>query len=457
VTSSAPRRRLKKVVIVNTADLGGGAERVSMAVLDGFTALGIDTWLLVGDKRTDHPRVLPFYLSPFFDYRPYDNSFSQAALQFRHRAARWLGLEDFNYPYAHHIQELTGSPPDLVLCHNLHGGYFDIRALPALSRRVPIILQLFDTWLMTGHCASALGCPRWQIGCGRCPDLTIPPAVARDLTRVNWWRKRRIFSDARLYVTAESQWMLDRAGRSLLAPAVAEWNLIRGGVDLDTFTPGSRLTARRELALASLGHVALFVANRGSQSLFKDFATVRLALAELGRRVPDMQLELLIAGADGPEERIAPGVVARPIGYVQSPDRLVNLYRAADVYVHAAVEEPFGLSVAEALACGTPVVTASSGGILEIVEHGRSALVVPPRDWVGLADAIGRLLADPSLAKMIGAAGADIARTRLDRQTMIRSLHDWCTDIHANWATAVEATNGNHATRIAGVRTGKGR
>ncbi len=436
MTWSPPRPPLSKVVIVNTADLGGGAERVSMAVLDGFTALGIDTWLLVGDKRTDHPRVLPLYLSPFFDYRPYGKPLNLAALRFRRRADRWLGLEDFNYPYSHRILELTGAPPDLVLCHNLHGGYFDLHALAALSRRVPVVLQLFDSWLMTGHCASARGCPRWQTGCGRCPDLTIPPAVARDLTRVNWWRKRRILREARVYVSAESQWMLDRASRSLLAPAVVKWNLIPGGVDLDTFSPGSQLTARRELGLAHLGHIAIFVANQGSQSLFKDFTTVRLAMAELARRAPDTRLELLIAGADGPVEQIAPGVVARRIGYIQSPRRLAALLRAADVYVHAALEEPFGLSVAEALACGTPVVTASSGGILEIVEHGRTALVVPPRDWVALADAIARFLGDPPFAEMIGAAGAASARARLNQETMIGSLYAWCTEIHATWATS---------------------
>ena len=433
---SLPRPPLSKVVIVNTADAGGGAERVSMAVLDGFTALGLDTWLLVGDKRTDHPRVLPLYLSPFFDYRPYNKTLNLAALRFRRRADRWLGLEDFNYPYSHHILELTGSPPDLVLCHNLHGGYFDIRALASLSHRVPVVLQLFDLWLMTGHCASALGCMRWQTGCGRCPDLTTPPAVARDLTRVNWRRKRRIFRDARVYVSAESQWMLDRARRSPLAPAVLKWNFIPGGVDLDTFSPGSQSTARRDLGLAHLGHIALFVANQGSQSLFKDFTTVRRAIAEVARRAPDTQLQLLIVGADGPEEQIAPGVIARRIGYIRSRPRLAALFRAADVYVHAAREEPFGLSVAEALACGTPVVTASSGGILEIVEHERTALVVPPRDWVALADAIARLLRDPHFARMIGAGGAAIARARLNQQTMISSLHAWCTEIYATWATA---------------------
>ncbi len=71
---SGPRAPLRKVVIVNTSDEGGGAERISMATLDGFTALGIETWLLVGDKKTEHPRVLPLFLSPFVDYRGYDTA-----------------------------------------------------------------------------------------------------------------------------------------------------------------------------------------------------------------------------------------------------------------------------------------------------------------------------------------------------------------------------------------------
>ena len=223
MTPPSGKRPLRKVVIVNTADLGGGAEHMSMAVLDGFTRLGVDTWLLVGDKKTDHPRVMPFFLSPLFDYRPYEKVLYQAGLEFRHRADRYLGLEDFNYPYANHILELTGSAPDLVLCHNLHGGYFDLRAIAALSRRVPVVLRLFNSWLMTGHCASTLGCERWQAGCGRCPDLTIPPAIRRDATNFNWHRKRRAFDDARLFVSLDTQWMLDRARRSLLAPAVVEY------------------------------------------------------------------------------------------------------------------------------------------------------------------------------------------------------------------------------------------
>ena len=82
------------MIIVNTSDEGGGAERISMAMLDGFAARGIDTWLLVGNKKTDNSRVLPFHLSPFFNYRPYGRRHRQVMLDSRRWVDRRLGLED---------------------------------------------------------------------------------------------------------------------------------------------------------------------------------------------------------------------------------------------------------------------------------------------------------------------------------------------------------------------------
>jgi glycosyltransferase involved in cell wall biosynthesis len=420
---------LRKIIIVNTTDEGGGAERMSLAVLDGFNALGLDTWLVVGRKKTDHPRVVALDQSPFVRLRRLTLSFAER----RRKLGRRIGLEDFEYPYSHGILDVTGSPPDLVLCHNLHGDYFDLRALGPLSRHVPVAMRLFDTWLFSGHCAYSLGCPRWQTGCGSCPDLTIPPAVERDATWLNWQRKRLILRDARLFVSAESQWMLNRARQSLLAAAVADWKLVRGGIDLDTFSPGSREMARREWGFAPDAKLLLYVANLGSKNPYKDFATVRRAIVEVGRGLTGTTLQVLVAGSDGPDERIADNIVMRRLGHVHSPSMLAHLYRATDVYVHAAVEETFGNVVAEAMACGVPIVTASGGGVLELIDHDRTGLVVPPRDHMGLAGALSRLLANPSLGMTLGTAAAAYARDHLDRRTMIRSLHAWCIEVHAAW------------------------
>ena len=350
------------------------------------------------DEENRSPRVLPFYRSPFIDYRRYEKAWRRTTLEARRRAERWLGLEDFSHPYSHRILDLTGSCPDLVLCHNLHGGYFDLRALADLSHRVPVVVRLFNSWLLTGHCANRSAAPagRWAAAAARPqhPPGDPPRCNAPQLVAKAWVPRWR----APFCVGGDYQWILDRAKQSLLAPAVEEWKLIPGGVDLDTFSPGLQSAARQELGLDPEAHIVLFVANRGPENPLKDFPTVYHAMVELGRRTQDKRIDLLAVGSEGPDERIAPGIVVRRLGYIRSPGRLASLYRAADVYVHAALEETFGLSVAEALACGAPVVTASRGGVLELVRHGRTALTVPSRAPVDLADAIARLLASPVVA-----------------------------------------------------------
>ena len=403
-----------------------------MILLDGLNSLGIETWLLVGQKRTDHPRVIPFHLSPFFDYRVYEAR-DVGRSDRRRRLEQWFGLEDFNYPYSHHLLELTGPPPDVVICHNLHGGFFDLRALPELCRRVPVILRLFDTWLFAGHCAYSNGCRRWETGCGRCPDLKIPPAIQRDATRINWWRKQRVFRSSSLIASAESQWMIERAKQSILAPAVSKWSHVAGGVDLAVFSPGSVHEARQKLKLADDINVLLYVANFGAYSPFKDFETVRNALREIGRRAPQQKIELLVVGSAAPDERITPDILVRHIGRVQSQHELAAFYRAADLYVHSTFEETFGNSVAEALACGRPVVTASQGGVVELMEHERTGMVVPPRSPVELAQALLAVLDKPALAKTMGASAAISARGRLDSRDTVHGMFELAQQAHAEW------------------------
>lgn len=414
---------LRKVHIVNTADEGGGAERLSMATLEAFNRAGIDTWLLVGNKRTRHPKVMPLFQSPFIDYRPYARRHRQAALKFRRWIDRTAGLEDFQHPYSHRILDITGSPPDLVVCGNLHGGYFDLRALRRLSLRVPVVVRVVDDWLFTGHCAMPLACKRWENGCGRCPDLTIPPAISRDATRINWIRKRRILRGTRLYVTAQTDWMIDRIRRSPLAQAAVEIKHVPGGISRDDFRPASRSGARRRLGIATDAKVLMTVANGGAANPYKDFATIRAAVEQL----PGL-LDLFVVGSDRPREEWWGRARVHHVEYLHQPARLAEYYRAADLYVHAAFEEPFGGAVAEALACGLPVVTASSSGVAEVVRHGETGLVVEPANPRALAEAITGLLEQPARREQLGqAAAADAGR--LDIAETVRKLHEWCDDI----------------------------
>ncbi|MFQ5577509.1 MAG: glycosyltransferase family 4 protein [Anaerolineae bacterium] len=85
--------------------------------------------------------------------------------------------------------------------------------------------------------------------------------------------------------------------------------------------------------------------------------------------------------------------------------RLVEYFRRADIFIFPSVwHEPFGMPVVEAMAAGLPVVATDSGGITEIVEPGKTGLLVERGNAGALADAIVRLLQDDALRQTMGAA-----------------------------------------------------
>jgi glycosyltransferase involved in cell wall biosynthesis len=83
------------------------------------------------------------------------------------------------------------------------------------------------------------------------------------------------------------------------------------------------------------------------------------------------------------------GPRVRFLGSVE-PERLRELYRGARFFLQPGIED-FGIASVEALACGTPVVAAARGGVLDVVEDGRHGVLYP--DWEGpatLAEAIDK-------------------------------------------------------------------
>jgi glycosyltransferase involved in cell wall biosynthesis len=106
-------------------------------------------------------------------------------------------------------------------------------------------------------------------------------------------------------------------------------------------------------------------------------------------------------------------------GFLESAPAL----RSLDVVVHASSEpEPFGLVIAEAMACGRAVITTAHGGAAELIEAGRDALVAPAGDARALATAIDRLAADPMLRESIGSRARAAAVTRFAPDRMAADL-----------------------------------
>lgn len=106
------------------------------------------------------------------------------------------------------------------------------------------------------------------------------------------------------------------------------------------------------------------------------------------------------------------------IGYVND-DEMSIYYSMADVYVSASLLEGFGLPLAEALSCQTPVIATDVGATAEVV--GEGGILVPPRDSMALAEAIRTLLMDEELRILIGKRGRKHIEKNFNIQQMVNS------------------------------------
>jgi glycosyltransferase involved in cell wall biosynthesis len=124
--------------------------------------------------------------------------------------------------------------------------------------------------------------------------------------------------------------------------------------------------------------------------------------------------------------------LADRIGFTGIVSDSSSAMRALDVVVHASTDpEPFGLVIAEAMACGRPVVTSAAGGARELTEPNVNALVHAPGDADGLARAIHTLVINPTLRVQLGRAG----RTTAERSFTRRRLVDDFTPIYEGLAS----------------------
>jgi len=449
------------VLQVNTSDISGGAQRVAWNLFRSYRSRGHASWLAVGHKLSSDPYILPiphgpdrwgwsrFWWAMRARIQALDGSgrlsrLTQLVAEPQALLDHFRGIENFHYPGTWRLLELSPEAPDIVHCHNLHGGYFDLRFLAWLSQQVPTILTLHDAWLLSGHCAHSFDCERWRIGCGECPDLTIYPAIRRDSTATNWQRKREIFTSSRLYVATPSRWLMDKMNQSMLAPGLVEARVIPNGVNLTIFHPQDRRKARASLALPQEAKILLFTANGIRANPWKDYQTLRDAIGRLAEHVGDQEVLFIALGEDGPAEHVGRGEI-RFVPYQRSLDVVACYYQAADLYVHAARAETFPNTILEALACGAPVVATAVGGVPEQVKGLRTeissinhypaaeatGLLTSPGDAEELATRIEQLLKNQSLLRQLSQNAAKDARERFDLERQVDAYLDWYEEIHA--------------------------
>jgi colanic acid/amylovoran biosynthesis glycosyltransferase len=194
-------------------------------------------------------------------------------------------------------------------------------------------------------------------------------------------------------------------------------HIVHCGVDPARFQPVPH-EPRERLRVLSIGRL---VPDKGQSLLIE-------AIAELQRR--GLQVELDLVG-DGPA-RGRLEALARRVGVEENvtfsgavgQDRIRDHFRAADVFCLSSFAEGVPVSLMEAMSMGLPVVTPRVMGIPELVDDGKSGLLVPPGRVDQLAEALATLAADHELRAAMGRTGREKILAEFDIADVARTLRD---------------------------------
>lgn len=379
--------------MINQTDVRGGAGIAAYRLHEALIAAGVESRMLVAEASSgsDLVRTIP----------------SGGAMGFLTKhATMWAGL---NYVGVLGTGRLAEHPwlrwADVLHFHNLHGNYFNYRALPRLTAVRPAVWTLHDMWALTGHCSYSHECQRWQTGCGQCPHLDTYPRAFHDLTAWEWRLKRNAYRRSRLTLVSPSAWLADLARQSILAPAAVEH--IANGLDTEVYRPHDRGEARTAFNLPAEVRV-LMLAAADLNDRRKGGDLLRAALERLPVEARQ-RLHLLVMGSGGGGLATQMQLPVHALGYLDNDRLKAMAYSAADLFVLPTRADNLPVVIQEAMACAVPVVSFAVGGVGDMVRPGRTGYLARPEDADDLSGGIAALLADDDQRRRLGQTSREVA------------------------------------------------
>ncbi len=323
--------------------------------------------------------------------------------------------------------------PELVRLGVAHIGLdFRYRSMPAFVRCARALARFLRRWPADVLAPQSVRSSLAAATVGRVAGLPVARRLVTTVHNIhnpaNFRVAGRLLNLTSAQVVFESRYERDQLVRRGLNPAKAV--VIPSGIDLTWFAPRPKdpgILARYGLGEATpvVGIVARLSEEKGHRHLLR-------AMRHVHRTIP--AAHLLIVG-DGPlrtdleAEAAALGLAGRV--HFAGTQRDVRPYVSAfDLFVLASTRESFPLAAREAMAMGKPVVAPRVGGCAEVVDDGRTGLLVPPTEPERLAEALLALLGNPEAVARMGAAGRAKAERELGRERWVAAkvLHREISD-----------------------------
>jgi glycosyltransferase involved in cell wall biosynthesis len=361
-----------KVLYLSTSDGNGGAANAAYRIHCGLLDIGIESKMLVQSSVRHQPNI---YISsqkqkndrlPLKDYKLQTMIFSPAI----------AGTNINKY--------IRLFKPEIVQLHWINNGFVKIEDLQKIKQK--IVWRFPDCWPVTGGCHYFGTCDRYMYSCGKCPQLSSDNED--DLSYQVWRRKQESWKNLNMTVVVPSVWMKNVVEKSSLFRN-RRIEIIPNGLNIKTFSPLDKMSARKVLNLPLNKQIILFGAYNALMDRRKGFIYLKMALKKLAIDWRN-KCELVIFGAEPQEIDI--GFPVHFVGTLKDNLSLQIVYSSTDVMVVPSTEEAFGQTVSEALACAVPVVVFDNTGPASIVDHKQNGYIATKEDADSLAQGIDWVL-----------------------------------------------------------------
>ncbi len=210
---------------------------------------------------------------------------------------------------------------------------------------------------------------------------------------------------------------------------------ILNGVDIDTFYPRPDNSVVREaLGLAEDDFMVLYVGRLVNPVEMKGTRYLIEAVASLLPKYSNLRL-VFVGDGDGRKkiEKMA-GIIGRNAIFTGYRSDTYRFMSAADVFVLPSLAEGCPNVVLEASACGTPVIASKVGAVPELIEDGKTGIIVSPKSVVEIRQALARLIEDPPLRLRMGKG----ARERMEKEFTVDAI---CQKLEGFYQEVVERYN----------------
>lgn len=368
------------ILIVSTSDIYGGAALAAFRLMRALNSGGENVKMLVRDKRSNDPDV--FVVGNQLKSR-WNFYFERGAIFLQNRFSK---ENLFDVSIANTGCSITELPlfreADVIHLHWINQGMLSVNEIEKIiASGKKVVWTMHDMWPFTGICHHAVTCINYERSCGLCPYLV--SASPEDLSHSIFLKKQAIYGNGKITFVACSNWLKELAIRSPLTQRHTVVS-IPNPINTNEYCQKNKFEALKRLNLPVDRKIVLFAAVKAS-----DPRKGIHCLLEASRILAKNHNNILfiIAGGNGEELEEKLSLPAIDMGLIP-PNKMVDAYNAADLFVTPSLQENLPNTLMEAMACGTPCVGFNTGGIPEMILHGENGYVAKYKDAGDLANGI---------------------------------------------------------------------